>query len=335
LLARGLQAAAAHDLLTPAYQLIEDRSFWEHQAVGLVLFAAADLFRVYRLPLAFEELLVVDTRAHITPLLPLLSDESQFYLLTLGLGGVQLFQGTQHGLNPVALHGVPASLPDALAYDEFAKQPQFHPGIPGRGGERGAIFHGQGARDGTIVKEETLRYFQQVDRGVRHALHAEHDPLLLAGIAYLLPIYRAANTYPQLAADDIAINPDDLRPEELHARACAIVAQRSGHERAEAIDRFRSFAGTSPAQASRYLRTIVPAAQEGRIATLFVADGQRRWGTFDPATGALALHDAAQPRDTELVDFATIQTILHGGTVYTVAPEQLSEAAPLAAILRY
>jgi Bacterial archaeo-eukaryotic release factor family 7 len=113
----------------------------------------------------FEELVVVDAQAHITPLLSMLSGDGQFYVLTLGLGGVRLFRGTRYGLSPVTLHGVPASLQDALAYDEFAKQAQSHPGMPGRGGEHGAIFHGQGARDGTVVKQETLRYFQQVERG--------------------------------------------------------------------------------------------------------------------------------------------------------------------------
>ena len=233
LIARGLSAAAAHDILAPAYELIENRSFWAPQVEGLAIFAATNLFRVYRLPLAFEELVIVDARAHITPLLPLLSSDGQFYVLAVGLGGVQLFQGTQYGLSPVALQGMPTSLRESLRYDEFAKQPQFHPGVPGRSGERGAIFHGQGARDGTVVKQEALRYFQQVDHAVRQALRNASAPLLLAGIAYLLPIYRAANTYPQLIEEDIAVNPDDLPLDELHAQAWAIVAPRFDHARAE------------------------------------------------------------------------------------------------------
>src|SRR3954470_3496492 len=73
LIARDLSAAAAHDILAPAYELIENRSFWAPQVEGLAIFAATNLFRVYRLPLAFEELVIVDARAHIAPLLPLLS----------------------------------------------------------------------------------------------------------------------------------------------------------------------------------------------------------------------------------------------------------------------
>ena len=301
LIARGLDAEAAHDLLAPVYQLIEDRAFWAHQADGLAVFAAAELFRVYRLPLAFEELAVVDARAHITPLLPLLNG-GQFHVLALGLGGVRLFQGTQFGLSPVTLHGAPASLQDALAYDEFAKQPQLHAGIPGRGGERGAIFHGQGARDDQVAKEETLRYFQQVDHAVCHALRDEHAPLLLAGIAYLLPIYRAANSYPQLIEDGITVNPDDLQLNELHARAWARVAPRFDQARADAVERYRMLRGTTPALATSYLRAIIPAAYDGRVDALLLASGQRQWGSFDPVSGELALHEDAGPRDSELLD---------------------------------
>jgi hypothetical protein len=335
LIARGLHAAAAHDILAPAYQLIEDRSFWAHQADGLVVFADANLFRIYRLPLAFAELVVVDAQAYIIPLLPLLSGDGQFYVLTLGLGGVRLFQGTQYGLSPVTLHGVPASLQDALKYDEFAKQPQFHPGVPGRSGARGAIFHGQGARDGTVVKQEILRYFQQVERGVRHALRDECAALLLAGVAYLLPIYRAANTYAQLVEDDIAVNPDDLRPEELHARARALVAPRFERARAAAVERYQMLRGASPALATSYLRTIIPATYDGRVDSLFLASGQRQWGIFDAVSGALTFHEVADPSDTELLDLAAVQTLRHGGTVYALTPEQMPDAAPLAAILRY
>ena len=335
LAARGLDQAAARQLLAPAYQLVGDQSFWEHQSDGLAIFMAADLFRLYRLPLAFEELVVVDEHMHVTPLLPMLSGDGQFFVLALSLEQVRLFQGTRYGIRQVALPAMPASLRESLAYDEFAKQTQFHSGIPGRGGERGAIFHGQGARDGTIVKEEILRYFQEIDHGMHGVLRDERAPLVLAGLAYLLPIYRAANTYAHLVDAGISGNPDELSPEELRARGWPIVEPRFTQALQSAADRYRQLAETRPALASSYLRAIVPAAAEGRVDTLFVAAGQRRWGSYDPGSGALVLHEAAEPRDSELIDAAATQAILHGGSVYSVAPEQMPAKEPLAAIFRY
>jgi hypothetical protein len=40
-------------------------------------------------------------------------------------------------------------------------------------------------------------------------------------------------------------------------------------------------------------------------------------------------------RGGELLVRAVAQTLLHGGTVYLVASEQVPDAAPLAALLRY
>jgi hypothetical protein len=113
------------------------------------------------------------------------------------------------------------------------------------------------------------------------------------------------------------------------------VAPRFAREREAALDRYRQLVGVHPALALSYLRAIIPAAYAGRVDTLFVATGQRRWGSFDPLSGVLTLHDVAEPHDSELLDLAAIQTILHGGTVYAVAPEQMQELASLAAIFRY
>jgi hypothetical protein len=336
LLAHGLHLPAAQNLLSPGYQLVEDQTFWARQADGLALFAAAELFRIYRLPLAFEELVVVNEHAYISPLLPLLSDDGRFFLLTLGLGGAQLFQGSRYGLSPLPLEGVPASLREALADDEFSKEPQLHAGVPGRGGERGAIFHGQGAKDDTAVKQETLRYFRQVDHGVCHTLGDAHGPLLLAGIASLLPIYREANSYPQLADDAISVNPDTLRPDELHRQAWAFAARQLERDRDAVVERYRRLRGSSPARATGYLRAILPAAFEGRIASLLVARGQQRWGSFNPESRELVVRaEGAAAHDSELLNLAAAQTLLHGGAVYLVAPEQVPEAAPLAALFRY
>jgi len=93
--------------------------------------------------------------------------------------------------------------------------------------------------------------------------------------------------------------------------------------------------GTTPTLATSYLRTIIPAAYDGRVDTLWLATGQRQWGSFNPVSGELALYEDAGPRDTELLDLAAIQAIRHGGTVYATAQQHMPDPAPLAAILRY
>jgi hypothetical protein len=68
---------------------------------------------------------------------------------------------------------------------------------------------------------------------------------------------------------------------------------------------------------------------------LFVAVGIQRWGTFDPESGQISLHQEVQPGDEDLLDFAAIHTILNGGVVFAVAPEQMPDKANVAAVFRY
>lgn len=78
----GLSETEALDFLQPAIEL--DRAeFWEYQNAGLAIFIGSDLLQYYRVPLEFEELVVVSDRFHFKPLLPLLSSDGQFYLLAL------------------------------------------------------------------------------------------------------------------------------------------------------------------------------------------------------------------------------------------------------------
>jgi hypothetical protein len=332
---RGETTIAIGNLLAPAWQICEDLGYWAHQGAGLAILVGAELLRVYRLLVAVEELVVVDDRPQIVPLLPLIQNDGRLYVLSLGLERAELLLCTRYDSATITLRDLPASLKESLKYDEFAKQPQLHPGVPGHAGERGAIFHGQGARDDMVAKQEIGRYFQQIDQAVLAALRDARAPLVLAGLGYLLPIYRAVNSYANLTEAGIPCNPSNMSAAELRAQAWAIVAPGFEREHADAAERFRLIAATEPARATSYMRAIVPAAWAGRIATLFVGAGQRRWGRFDPASGVLSIHELAEAADTELVNLAAAHTLIHGGAVHVVTPDQLAAAAPLAAVLRY
>jgi hypothetical protein len=221
-----------------------------------------------------------------------------------------------------------------LRLNDPERQLQFHTatGPSGGKGSRAAAFHGHG---GVVQddKVDILRYFHKVDDGLRKLLAGEQAPLMLAGVDYLLPLYREANTYPHLIEAGIEGNPDNLSAEELHQQAWAIVQPRFLEERIEAAKRFRQFADTD--QASDDLAEVVPAAYHGRVETLFVALDLQQWGTFDPATNEVQLHQDTKPGDQDLLDSAAVQTLLNGGSVYAVEPEQMPVEAPLAALLRY
>jgi hypothetical protein len=337
LIASGWRADDAKDLLQASKEL-DNYEFWQHQSDGLAIFRSLDLLQYYCVPLKFEELVVVNNRFYLKPLFPLFSHDGHFYILALSQNQIRLLEGTHHHIEEIDLTAVLPSLEQVLRFEEPERQISSHTGTPGAtGGRQGnvggvTVFHGHGAGDEN-EKENLRLYFKRVDETLRELLREEHAPLVLAGVDYLLPIYREANTYPYLLEAGIIGNPEMLKPEELHAQAWAIVEPYFLQAQQKAIVQYKEQVGTG--KASSQITEIIPAADHGRVDSLFVAIGQQQWGTFDPDTQRVDLHSHTEPNDEELLDFAATQTLLNGGTVYALEAENMPDTTPLAAVFRY
>ena len=327
----GMRGQAARDLLEQAKKL-DNSEFWQYQSDGLAIFISTNVFRYYCLPVNFEELVVVTDRFHFKPLLPLLTGDGKFYILALSQNDVRLLQGTRYSVSEVDLEDVPQSIAEALKYDDPEKQFQFHTGTSQVGGDRAGMFHGQGAGNDE-QKDRLLRYFRKVSGGLEELLKNQRSPLVLAGVDYLLPIYKEANNYPNLMEDGITGNPEELKAEELHSSAWEIVQPYFEQAEQEVVSRYQELAGTG--QTANNLQDVVSAAYYQRIESLFVPVGVQQWGLFNPSTSEIQLHQKHEPGDEDLMDFTAIHTVLNGGTVYAVEPEKVPGDAPLAAVFRY
>lgn len=327
----GLSSAEIMALLEPINKLFKRTFFWRHQSDGLALFSAAGLFRCYRVPLSFEELVVVTCRFHIKPLLALLASDVRFYVLALSQNRVRLLECTRYTAAEVVIKNMPKSLADIL-HNGYDRDLQLHTAAPVKKGERSAVFHGHG-RGADDIKPNILKYFYRVDSGLSKLLRNEQVPLILAGVDYLIPIYAKANTYNYLMEDGISGNPEDLSNDELCRRAWAIAEPYFIKARTQAFARYQELSGTD--KATKNLTEVVPASYHGRIHTLFVAVGIQAWGTFDQENSRAVLHQEAQPGDQDLLDFSAVYTFLNNGIVFAVAPEEVPDGAKLAAVFRY
>jgi hypothetical protein len=337
LAAGELRTPETKDLLALSESLMKDDEFWQHQSDGLALFLSSAGMHHYRLPQHFEELVVVNERFHIKPLLPLFTGDGYFFVLALSQNAVRLLQCTRDSFSEVELQGVPTSMEEALQFDDPERQLQYHTGSssPGGAGKRPAIFHGQGVGVDD-VKPNILRYFRMVNQGLHALLHNQNAPLVLAGVEYLHPIYREANDYPHLIEQGIEGSPDRWNAQELHKQAWQIVEPLFIKSQQEARDRYQQFAGSENGKGLNDLKKIIRAAMRGQVDTLFVVTDQQQWGQFDPETDSIQLHKEPQAYDEDLLDLAAVQTILNRGTVYALKAEEMPEpSSPIAAILRY
>jgi hypothetical protein len=331
----GMRQPDAQKIINPLYELATIRDFWRHQSDGLAVFISPTVFQYQRLPMNFDERVVVSDRFHIKPLLPLLSWDGRFYILTLSQQEIKLLQGTRFSVGEVDLHEIPEGLQEALRWEDPERRLQWHTSSSNEPGMRRAEFHGHMANAEVETKELIKRYFHEIDKGLNQILGEDHAPLVLAGVDYLLPIYKEVNSYPMLEERGVPGSPKELDMASLHEKAWPIVQPHFQRDREEAADLYRQLSGQSDPRASDEIREIVPAAVFEQVDTFFFPKNLNQWGNFDPESNEVTLDDEYESGDEDLIDLAAAHTILNNGTVYAVEEDQVPGDANLAAIFRY
>ena len=330
LLAKGLRSSEVRDMLKEPSRLLHDGGFWKHRGDGLAVFFTFDALHAFRLPLTFEETIVVSRRFHVKPLLSLLTSDSRFFILALSQNQIRLLEATHHNAQEVNLDGLAQSLAAAEASPE--RPLLSNTGAPVNTGKRPAMFFGYDLSKEN--KDRIMRWFRAIDRKLRDVLADAKAPLVLAGVDSLFPLYREINTYAHLLDGGLAGNPEGLKPEELHAPAWSLVEPVFQQERQEAAARYHRLAGTG--QATADVKEAVVAAHHGRVETLFVAVGVQVWGHYDQQEQACHIKDEPDPGgDEDLLDLAAIQSLRKGATVYAVPPEEVPDRGLVAALFRY
>ena len=327
-----MRAVESRNLLQPARNLLEDRDFWDSRSHGLAVFLAPGVFQSYRLPRPFDEFATVRQRFHVKPVLPLVTDGHQFFVLALSQNRIRLLLVSKYSVENVEVPGLPTNLDEALNYAGADRGAQVHSAMHGSFGKQAAVFHGQGGRPETR-KDELAQFFRLIDAALRPVLRDQSRPLLLAGVGYLLPIFREISSYSHLASPQLDGNCDYLTDHQLHQRVWPLMEPTFERVRVEDAAKYRQLAGTG--KTADDIRQIVPAAQAGRIGTLFVDIHALQWGLFDAPTGSVQLHEQAYPGDDDLLDLAAAETLLHRGTVYSVEPDEVPGGQSAAAMYRY
>ncbi|MFP4417194.1 MAG: hypothetical protein ACLFSB_07970 [Chitinispirillaceae bacterium] len=332
---KGMKERDAETFLRQAYQRITHDSFWQHQSDCLAVFITSEMYAEYRLPMKSYQFVSVGDRFYVKPLIPLAGDDIRFLLLAINQGEVRVFEGNRYGIDQVNIPDIPPNISEALSLDDPERQQQWHSETPPIvGGRRAAMFHGQGS--GLDESNKRLaRFYQKIDGGLRSYLQGRQDPLILAADDHLIPLYQEANTYPALMDRAITINPSSINESELHKRALAIVEPILERERESISARYAELSGSNTGGASKDLETILTAAHDGRVDSLFVANDMQQWGTFDAQQHAVSIHQDAQPGDQDLLDLAVVETLNTGGRVFAVETSRVPDSAPAAAVFRY
>lgn len=331
----GMRKADIQTLFQPAYDLLEPQNqyFWQYQSDGLAVFISPGYFRYFQLPVAFTELLVVNERFHVKPLLPFFSHNGRFYILALSLKHVRLFLANKFSIRDATPEGIPTSIEEVMPEYRDAEF-QFHTETPHVAGRRPMVVFGHGgAADKVNKKADILKFFQRLDKALDDVLRHDLSPVLLMGVDYLLPIYREANTRLELLEDEITGNPDLQKPEELHKAAWPLMERYFARKETQALRDFYDF--KAQGLVSEDVSSVVRDALNGKIRMLFVALNDQRWGRVDTLAQTVTLDDKPTMENEDLLDFAAMQTLRTGGEVFTLEKSVIPSEDGVAAVLRY
>ena len=332
LLGSGIAPREASALLQPAQSFMDDANFWSHQRDGLAVFLAADDFHYYHLPFSVEELLIISQTYYVKPVLPLFTNNGHYFILALSQNEIRLFEGTRYSVGQIDLpEGTPESMEAALKLDGFQKTLQMHTAQSGAGH---GMFHGQSQGEDE-QKALIEKYFNLVDTSLKEIFSEQQAPLVLAGVDYLLPIYRNVSEYPHIMQSGISGSPEQLRPEELQKQAWPIVEEHFRQSTEKAVEQYQQLAGTD--KATDDIDEIIAAAFNGIVDKLILSIEAQVWGLFDQETGKVTHHSAGQSKQNNLalIDFAAMKTLQNGGTIYALSQAEMPTDSPIVAVFRF
>ncbi len=320
-------------LLAPARELRDDAMEWQYMSDGLAMLLGKDSHRTFRVAAPMPTLATVGDKPVLGPMLRLLSGDGNFLVLALSQREIRLMEGSRNTVEDVQLTDVPTSLKDSITPKEARSDTMSRPAAKAGRGAGAAVFYGHGAGDQHLKTLEVEQFLRNVSNGLKEVLSGQTVPMVLVGLDHLVSAYREVNNYPNVIDGSVDRNPDQLSAEELHKLAWPLIESRLRADRAKVIDRFKELNGTG--RVSSDLATIVQAAAEGRVETLFVKADPWCWERVaDEDAPVVQLGADERFADCELVDAAAVATLNTSGRVFATS-ETVAPGSEVAAILRY
>lgn len=309
---RGFRQDVRTQMKSALEGVLGDDDFWTHQSRSIVVLAAPGRLEAFRLANHLRDIVTVNDRFDLAPLLRAKAYPARAFVLQLAEGLVRLTEvGPDHG--PVER---PLELPEdhayALAYTENEGRSDRHR-AQGTDGER-------------TERERFCRIVQdQVVRVVPDAV-----PLILASTPDLEPAYRSVNTHRSLQPHSIAAHPQSLDDAEIERVARETLDRLRAEETSQWKERF----GTLRAQglATTRLAEVAAATAQAAVDELRFDMDAEQCGTIDEFG---QVHPDEGDDCPRLVDELAARVLHTGGRVRAVRQRDLLDGSPVAATLRF
>lgn len=327
----GVEQDRIERLLKPGYELVRNNQFWFELNKGLAVFISDNEFKYMKLPFEPKEEILFNSSYYLAPLIPLLTGYDYFYLMVLSKKSAKLFRADQFGMAFIPIEEMPNGVNDVVRLEEKEDQKLFRTDTAGAG--QGANFHGMGGGKPDEKKNIEI-YFDEVDESAwRAVLNKENVPLLLAGVEYLIPIYKSVAEYKNVWPEYLTGSYEHEDPNIIYRDALEKMEPYFRQRHDKALEMFGN--NSANEMTSSIPSDVIPAAYYSRVWHLFIEKDQHIWGKFDEVNNQLTIHEERQEGDECLIDKAIIKTILNGGEVHLLEKERMPAQSKIAGLMRY
>ncbi|HTH16594.1 MAG TPA: hypothetical protein VL974_08075 [Magnetospirillum sp.] len=323
-------------LLEPARDLIDDTAFWPRGHRGLALFLSPALSKFVEFNEPIEEMATCGKRFRIAGVLPYSpASEVDFFVLAISEDRAALYRAGRDDMQEQAAQ-LPQGIAAVTGQGGYQQNVQGNPVTAAGAGDQsgfGPRIHATGASPEDLRKTQLLNYLNQLSTVMQTAVGGSQLPIVLAAQAEIAGNFRKQSELGSLWPKQLELNPWSVDLAELHHLVWPVVEPHFAAQTSKTLDRFSRLHGSG--RATSEPSELVKAASSGRVDTLILGEGSHLWGRFDEAAGRVETREEPELADEDLLDLAAQQTLLNGGQVRLVAPDQLPAGARAAGIMRF
>lgn len=307
----GMSQSEINERLADIKESSSHPSFFRNINGSIAVYISKDFTKILSLPYEVPEKITVGDSFFIKPLLPSLHGDGEYFVLGISKNNARLFSTNRNNIFEIDIDNIIKEADEQISMIDSEKHFALHSST---GGSSGAIFHGQ---DSSALEKDIIKqYFRLIDEGLKDLLNKQEYPLVLAGVDYLLPIYREINKYKNIINEGIYGNPDDLGLQVLHKKSWEIMEPIFKEEMLQDIEKFNNLNGTGNASAN--IDEIVTKAEYGQIESLFIN-----------------IKDIFDGDCSDLLNTIALNTIKNSGKVYGIDTGSLLNNLSVAAVYRY
>ncbi len=321
-------------VLEPAKTLLADFSFWQHNSDMLAVFLNDGKIETFKLPWEIDAPnYFIGLKPMLLPMIPEITDDGHYYILLLNLDQIRLYEATRNVVQEILIdpEKVAVSFTTEEALDE--NQDQLH----GQGGigNAGAMFHGHDGGSDEVKKVTILNYFHRMTNMLEPLLNSNPLPLVLAGVDYLIPIFKEASNYNHIYNQHVSGAFTENHMMDLHQKSWELIAPFFTEERIKRKENFHTFKSKGQASSNDYIK-IIKAGFTGAIETLLVNERhQHLFGNYDRENHEVKILEKQDNGMHCLIDEVAAKVIASKGKVYLTEVEDMPEDTQMAAIFRY